>query len=137
MRSAGKPVRDVPGLYFGYGLKPVSLRRTSTSTQLRSALLEQPSGVGGQLSAERVLVVTQVTVLGLVWAELLACSRPLHLGAGTGTYSCKIAASPPCADAAAGFTWQVQGHKYPVRALHRSLPATSHGALLLHHKPFR
>ncbi|PON26320.1 hypothetical protein TGAM01_v204796 [Trichoderma gamsii] len=33
VRSAGKPVRDVPGLYFGYGFKP-------------------PSGVGGQLSAE-------------------------------------------------------------------------------------
>lgn len=47
VRSAGKPVRDVPRLYFGYGLKPVSLRRTGTSTQLRSALLEQPAGVGG------------------------------------------------------------------------------------------
>lgn len=47
VRSAGKPVRDVPGLYFGYGFKPVSLCRTGTSTQLRSALLEAAVWGGG------------------------------------------------------------------------------------------
>lgn len=72
-------------------------------------------------------MVTQVTALGVSLGWLEAGYR----------FSCKIAATPPCADAAVGVTWQTQGQKYPVRALHRSLPATSKVALLLHHEPFR
>ncbi|KAL6901725.1 hypothetical protein GGI43DRAFT_365921 [Trichoderma evansii] len=126
------PRGSLLGIYLGCtSYMTCRLRRTSTSTQHSSS---SRLGWGArQLSAESPCGHSGHSAgVGLGWLDVALPARGGHSSGYR--YSCKIAATPPCADAAAGVAGQSQGQKYPVRALPRSLPATSQVALLLHHE---